>query len=82
MQSGTSKKFGLFASSALLAAALSLFPAAAQAGLAVAGNDGKQLVKGDPIQVTPDSVSVIDTTALKSLKEIEVGGLPWGVQIP
>jgi DNA-binding beta-propeller fold protein YncE len=50
------------ANSVLFAACLSLplCPLAAQAGLAVAGNDGKQLVKGDPTPVTPDSVSVID----------------------
>jgi DNA-binding beta-propeller fold protein YncE len=46
--------------SALVAAGLSLCPAAAWAGLAIAANDGKQLQKGEAIGVTPDSVSVID----------------------
>jgi hypothetical protein len=48
--------------SALMAAgfSLSLFPAAAWAGLAISGNDGKQLQKGEDAGVTPDSVSVID----------------------
>jgi DNA-binding beta-propeller fold protein YncE len=39
---------------------LTLFPLAAGARLAVSANDGKQLVKGDPVLQTPDSVSVID----------------------
>lgn len=32
----------------------------AQARLAISGNDGKQIMKGEDIGVTPDSVSVID----------------------
>jgi DNA-binding beta-propeller fold protein YncE len=43
-----------------LAALLLLMPTAAQAGLAVAANDGKQIVKGDPVQRTPDSISVLE----------------------
>lgn len=46
--------------SALLAASLSLIPAAAWAELAVSLQDGKQLQKADGTGVTPDSVSVID----------------------
>lgn len=46
--------------SALLAASLSLIPAAAWAELAVSLQDGKQLQKADSTGVTPDGVSVID----------------------
>lgn len=46
--------------SALLAASLSLIPAAAWAELAVSLQDGKQLQKADGTGVTPDGVSVID----------------------
>jgi len=46
--------------SAILAAALLLSPVPAGARLAIAANDGKQLLKGDSIPLTPDSVSVID----------------------
>jgi YVTN family beta-propeller protein len=42
-------------------------------------HDGKKLYVANG---RSDSVSVIDTVALKPLKDIEVGGLPWGVQIP
>ncbi len=44
----------------ILAAVLSLMPAAAWAGLAISANDGKQVQKGEDIGVTPDSVSVIN----------------------
>jgi DNA-binding beta-propeller fold protein YncE len=44
----------------LLAAGLSLLPAAAWAGLAVSANDGKQLQLGESQTVTPDSISVLD----------------------
>jgi DNA-binding beta-propeller fold protein YncE len=54
------RKLRRLASSLLLAASLPLFPLAAQAGLAVSANDGKQLVKGEPIRQTQDSVSIID----------------------
>lgn len=43
----------------LLAAAFALCPALARAELAIAINDGKQLVKGETAGVVPDSVSVI-----------------------
>jgi DNA-binding beta-propeller fold protein YncE len=43
-----------------LSIGLSLFSAPAWAELAVAANDGKQLLAGEPQTVTPDSVSVID----------------------
>jgi DNA-binding beta-propeller fold protein YncE len=43
-----------------LAALPLLFPAAAQAGLMLSANDGKQIVKGDPTQRTPDSVTILD----------------------
>jgi DNA-binding beta-propeller fold protein YncE len=55
----TSKKLHAVANSALLAVSLSLLPVAAQAGLAISANDGKQLQPGETI-VTPDSISVID----------------------
>jgi len=42
-----------------LLSSLALGPGA-QARLAISGNDGKQLQKGEDIGVTPDSVSVID----------------------
>ena len=42
-------------------AALLLLSAAAQGQWMISANDGKQIVKGDPIQHTPDSVSVLDT---------------------
>lgn len=45
---------------AILALALTLSPLAAGARLAISANDGKQLLKGDPGTVTPDTVSVID----------------------
>ncbi len=45
---------------ALLAAMLVLCPLVARAELAISANDGKQLVKGEPATITPDSVSVID----------------------
>jgi DNA-binding beta-propeller fold protein YncE len=48
------------AAAAILAIGLVLSPLAAGARLAVSANDGKQLVKGDPVPQTPDSVSVID----------------------
>jgi len=58
------KRLPVLAGSALLCAALSLslslFPAAAWAGLAISANDGKQLQPGEKADVTPDSVSVID----------------------
>ena len=38
-------------------------PAAADARLAISGNDGKQLQAGEDSKVTPDSVSVIDLNA-------------------
>jgi 6-phosphogluconolactonase (cycloisomerase 2 family) len=41
-------------------AALLLCSTAAQAGLMLSANDGKQIVKGDPIPRTPDSVDVLD----------------------
>jgi DNA-binding beta-propeller fold protein YncE len=41
-------------------AALLLCSTAAQAGLMISANDGKQIVKGDPTPRTPDSVSVLD----------------------
>ena len=41
-------------------AALLLFPAAANAGLMLSANDGKQIVKGDPTPRTEDSVDVLD----------------------
>ena len=41
--------------------------------------DGKKLYVANG---RSNSVSVIDTVALKPIKEIAVGGLPWGVQIP
>jgi DNA-binding beta-propeller fold protein YncE len=47
-------------SAVLLAAGLSLLPAAAWAGLAVSANDGKQLQVGESQTVTPDSISVLD----------------------
>jgi DNA-binding beta-propeller fold protein YncE len=62
MQPLAPKRLGVIANSVLLAASLSLsfFPATAQAELAISANDGKQLQNGDPVPVTPDSVSVID----------------------
>jgi DNA-binding beta-propeller fold protein YncE len=48
------------AAAAILAVGLALSPLAAGARLAISANDGKQLVKGDPVGLTPDSVSVID----------------------
>jgi DNA-binding beta-propeller fold protein YncE len=60
MQPINLRKLHRLAGSMLLAASLPLFPLAAQAGLAVSANDGKQLVKDEPILQTPDSVSVID----------------------
>jgi DNA-binding beta-propeller fold protein YncE len=47
----------------LLCPALCLSPAAADARLAISGNDGKQLQAGEDGKVTPDSVSVIDLKA-------------------
>jgi DNA-binding beta-propeller fold protein YncE len=44
----------------MILAALALMPMTARAELAVSINDGKQLVQGEPMTVTPDSVSVID----------------------
>lgn len=44
----------------VLAALLLLIPTTALAGVAVSANDGKQIVKGDPVQRTPDSVSILD----------------------
>ena len=41
-------------------AALLLCSTAAQAGLMISANDGKQIVKGDPTPRTPDSVNVLD----------------------
>ena len=41
-------------------AALLRFPAAANAGLMLSANDGKQIVKGDPTPRAPDSVDVLD----------------------
>ncbi len=55
-----SQKMRQLANSVLLATSLPLFSLAAQAGLAVSANDGKQLLKAEPTQQTPDSVSVID----------------------
>ncbi|HET7085921.1 MAG TPA: hypothetical protein VFI23_14185 [Rhizomicrobium sp.] len=46
-----------------LAGLVCLLPGAAQAALAIAGNDGKQLQAGEQIGVTPDSISVIDLKA-------------------
>src|SRR3954468_15498466 len=43
-----------------LSIGLPLFSAPAWAELAVAANDGKQLLAGEPPTVTPDSVSIID----------------------
>jgi DNA-binding beta-propeller fold protein YncE len=43
-----------------LSIGLPLFSAPAWAELAVAANDGKQLLAGEPQTVTPDSVSIID----------------------
>ena len=40
-----------------------LYPVAADAGLAISGNDGKQLQAGEDGAVVPDSVSVIDLNA-------------------
>jgi len=48
----------VLAGGAFLAA--SFVPLAAQAGLAISANDGKQLQQGETTQRTPDSVSVID----------------------
>jgi DNA-binding beta-propeller fold protein YncE len=45
---------------ALLGPALCLCAIAADARLAISGNDGKQLQKGEDSGVTPDSISVID----------------------
>jgi len=42
---------------------LCVLPVAAQAGLAISGNDGKQLQPGEQIGVTPDTISVIDLAA-------------------
>jgi DNA-binding beta-propeller fold protein YncE len=44
----------------ILLVALLCLATGAQAHLAISGNDGKQLQKGEDIGVTPDSVSVID----------------------
>ena len=43
-----------------VALALLLCSTAAQAGIMLSANDGKQIVKGDPTQRTPDSVDVLD----------------------
>jgi DNA-binding beta-propeller fold protein YncE len=49
--------------SILATALLCLCPAMADARLAISGNDGKQLQKGEDAGVLPDSVSVIDLNA-------------------
>jgi DNA-binding beta-propeller fold protein YncE len=49
--------------SIMAVAILCLCPALADARLAISGNDGKQLQKGEDGTVTPDSVSVIDLNA-------------------
>jgi DNA-binding beta-propeller fold protein YncE len=51
------------AAMALSGACLWLCAVAADARLAISGNDGKQLQKGEDGTVTPDSVSVIDLNA-------------------
>ena len=51
------------AAAAVLGPSLFLCPIAADARLAISGNDGKQLQKGEEASVTPDSVSVIDLAA-------------------
>src|SRR5579871_1188066 len=48
---------------AILCPCMCLCPAVANARLAISGNDGKQLQKGEDGTVTPDSVSVIDLNA-------------------
>src|SRR5689334_1400769 len=48
---------------AMVVPAFCLCPIAANARLAVSGNDGKQLQKGEETGVTPDSVSVIDLSS-------------------
>ena len=45
---------------AFLALSLPLLSGSAWAELAVAANDGKQLIPGEPQTVTPDSVSILD----------------------
>ncbi len=42
-------------------------------------HDGKKLYVANG---RSNSVSVIDTAARKTIKEIAVGELPWGVTIP
>ena len=42
---------------------LCVLPVVAEARLAIAGNDGKQIQAGEQTGVTPDSVSVIDLAA-------------------
>jgi len=44
-------------------ALLCALPVAADARLAIAGNDGKQLQAAEQTGVTPDSISVIDLAA-------------------
>ena len=57
-----------------VAAFVCLLPAAADARLAISGNDGKQLQAGEQIGVTPDSVSVIDLNSYppKVIGQVEV----------
>jgi hypothetical protein len=59
MQPMTSRTMSRTMPAGLFLAAL-LFSASAWAGLAVSGNDGKQLLKGEATPLMPDDVSIID----------------------
>jgi DNA-binding beta-propeller fold protein YncE len=59
---------------AIVGPALCLISIAADARLAISGNDGKQLQKGEDGAVTPDSVSVIDLNSFppKVIGQVQV----------